>query len=228
MLDRYKRNIKTLSEEENEKLKDFKVCVVGCGGLGGYVIEMLGRLGIGYITVVDGDVFDESNLNRQILSDESSLGMNKAEKAVKRMEKVNSNIEVTAVKEMFTEKNGKEILEDHDVIVDALDSIDVRLLLQNLCEELNIPLVYGAIAGWYGQVSTILPGDRTLDIIYAGQNNFNGIEVELGNPSFTPAQISSVQASEVVKLLIGRGQILRNKILFIDMLNQEYDIVDLI
>lgn len=226
MLERYKKNIKTLSEEENDKLKDFKVCVMGCGGLGGYVIEMLGRLGIGHITAVDGDIFDESNLNRQILSDESSLGMSKAEKAVKRMEIVNSHIEMIAIKKMFTEKNGIEILKGHDVVVDSLDSIDSRLLLQKLCEELKIPLVHGAIAGWYGQVCTILPGDRTLDFIYARKNNVKGVELELGNPSFTPAQVSSIQVSEVVKILIGRGNLLRNKILFIDMLNQEYDIVE--
>jgi molybdopterin/thiamine biosynthesis adenylyltransferase len=227
MLDRYKRNVKTLSKAENEKLKDFRVCVIGCGGLGGYNIEMLGRLGIGHITAVDGDVFDETNLNRQLLSDESSLGMSKADKAVKRMEVVNSGIEVISIKEMFTEKNGREILEGHDVVVDSLDSIKSRMLLQQLCEELEIPLVHGAIAGWYGQVCTILPGDRTLNFIYRDRNENKGVERELGNPSFTPAQVSSIQVSEVVKLLIGRGELLRNKILFIDMLNQEYDIVEL-
>jgi len=227
MLDRYKRNIKTLTEEENNMLKSFKVCVIGCGGLGGYVIEMLGRLGVGHITCVDGDVFDESNLNRQILSDENSLGMSKAEKAVKRMKTVNSDIEAIAIKEMFTEKNGIEILEGNHVVVDALDSIDSRLLLQNICEELKIPLVHGAIAGWYGQVSSIFPGDRTLDFIYSRKSNAKGVEVELGNPSFTPAHIASIQVSEVVKLLLGRGKLLRKKIMFIDMLNNDYDIIEL-
>lgn len=227
MLDRYKRNVNMLSEEENEKLKDFKVCVIGCGGLGGYIIEMLGRLGIGHITAVDGDVFDETNLNRQILSDEASLGMSKAEKAKQRMELVNSTIEVKPIAEMFTKTNGIEMLKGHDVVVDALDDIETRLVLQQLCEELQIPLVHGAIAGWYGQVATILPGDRTLDFIYARKKQPKGVEKELGNPSFTPAQVASIQVSEVVKLLIGRGEFLRNKILFINMLDQEYDIVEL-
>lgn len=227
MLDRYKRNMNTLSKEENEKLKNFRVCVIGCGGLGGYNIEMLGRLGIGHITAVDGDVFDETNLNRQLLSDERSMGVSKAEKAVKRMEIVNSNIQVISIKKMFTEENGREILKDHDVVVDSLDSISSRLLLQKLCEELKIPLVHGAIAGWYGQVCTILPGDRTLDFIYRDRNENKGVEAELGNPSFIPAQVSSIQVSETIKLLIGRGELLRNKILFIDMLDQEYDIVEL-
>ena len=227
MLDRYKRNMKTLTEEENNMLKDFKVCIIGCGGLGGYIIEMLGRLGIGHIICVDGDVFDQSNLNRQILSDENSLGMSKAEKAVERMKIVNSNIKTTAIKEMFTEKNGIEILECSHVVVDALDSIESRIVLQNICEELKIPFVHGAIAGWYGQVTTILPGDRTLDFIYSRKNNSNGVERELGNPSFTPAHIAGIQVSEVVKLLLKRGELLRNKVMFIDMLNNDYDIIEL-
>jgi len=227
MLDRYKRNINTLTEEENDKLKDFKVCVIGCGGLGGYVIEMLGRLGIGHITCVDGDVFDESNLNRQILSDEISLSMSKAEKAAKRLEIVNSDIEVIAIKAMFTEKNAIKILKGNHVVVDALDSIPARLLLQEKCEELKIPMIHGAIAGWYGQVSTVLPGDRTLDFIYSRKNKARGVEQELGNPSFTPAHVASFQVSEVVKLLIGRGELLRKKIMFIDMLNNDYDIIEL-
>ncbi|MDW2003752.1 ThiF family adenylyltransferase, partial [Vibrio sp. 2304] len=87
----------TLSKEENESLKNFKICVVGCGGIGGYVIEMLGRLGIGYITVIDGDVFEETNLNRQILSNSQTIGKSKAQTARERMKLVNPDIYVNAV-----------------------------------------------------------------------------------------------------------------------------------
>lgn len=215
-----------LTPEENIKLKDFKVCVVGCGGLGGYVIEMLGRLGIGHITAVDGDVFEESNLNRQILSDTSSLGKSKANIAKERMALVNPLIKVKPIPKILTLENGEEILNGHDVIVDAVDSIETRLLLQDIASKLNIPLVHGAIAGWYGQVTTIFPGDRTLDIIYS-RKNAKGLEKELGNPSFTPALVASIQVSEVLKLLIGRGELLRKKILFINTLEQEYEVISL-
>lgn len=219
--------MKTLSEEENNKLKEFKVCVVGCGGLGGYAIEMLGRLGIGHITAVDGDVFEESNFNRQILSDELSIKISKANKAVERMNIVNSNISVKPVFKMLTLDNGIDILSGHDVVIDALDSIESRLILQQLCEKLQIPLIHGAIAGWYGQVTTILPGDKTLDFIYKNTSSSKGIEKELGNPSFTPAHIASVQVSEALKVLLGKEQILRKKILFINMLDLEYDLVEI-
>lgn len=227
MLDRYKKNVTTLSIDENEKLKDYSVCVVGAGGLGGYVIEMLGRLGIGHIIVVDYDVFDESNLNRQILSDNKSLGFKKAIKAKERMADVNPLVKVDAIVEKFTNLNGRDILNDVNIVVDALDNMETRLSLEKICEELNIPLVHGAIAGWYGQVTTVLPGDKTLSHFYAGKP-LKGIESKLGNPSFTPALVASIQVSEIVKLLIGRGEILSKKMLFIDMLMQDYEVVTLI
>lgn len=107
---RYERNMSALSKKENEKLKDFSVVVIGCGGLGGYTVEMLARLGIGHITVVDGDSFSESNLNRQILSNNQNLGKNKAVEAKKRMEIVNELIEVVPVTKFIDEYNGTDNL----------------------------------------------------------------------------------------------------------------------
>lgn len=222
---RYERNMNMLSHEENKSLNTFNVCVVGCGGLGGYVIEMLSRLGIGSITAVDGDVFDETNLNRQLLSDERSIGASKAEKAKERVQNINSSVNVKPIVGMLGYENARSIVSGHDIVIDALDSIDARLELQKACHCENIPFIHGAIAGWYGQVSTIMPGDRTLDFIY-GQNRGNGLEKTLGNPSFTPANVASYQVCEALKVLLGKGEILRGKILFIDMLTNEHDIVE--
>lgn len=218
---RYDRNMNMLSKEENEKLRGFKVCVVGCGGLGGYVIEMLGRLGIGYITAVDKDVFEESNLNRQILSNVKVLGKSKALEAKNRMQIVNPDVYVNPIVQELNSENAEEILKGHSVVIDALDNIQSRLILQDICEKLNIPLVHGAIAGWYGQVTTIFPGDRTLDYIYKNKVQ-RGIEKDLGNPSFTPAIVASIQVSETLKVLLERGDVLRKEVLYIDTYTQEY------
>jgi molybdopterin/thiamine biosynthesis adenylyltransferase len=226
MLTRYSRNISTLSEEENESLKNYTVCVVGCGGLGGYIIEMLGRIGIGHIIAVDGDVFEESNLNRQILSDGESLGFKKAIIAKARMEKVNPLVKVEPITNKLTLENGAEIIKFANVVVDALDSIETRLILEKLCEKENKPLIHGAIAGWYGQVTTILPGDNTLSWFYKGKD-LVGEEKKLGNPAFTPALVASIEVSEVIKLLINKGELLSSKILFIDLLNHDYEILEL-
>ncbi|HEX3048210.1 MAG TPA: HesA/MoeB/ThiF family protein [Bacillota bacterium] len=224
--ERYLKNLPLMTPEENKELTRRQVCVVGCGGLGGYIIEMLGRLGVGNITAVDGDAFCESNLNRQLLSTTSNIGKPKALAAVERMTHVNPLIKITAVTDYLTEKNATQILSGHDVIVDALDNITTRLLLQNMASDLNIPLVHGSIDGWYGQVTTIFPGDRTLDYIYP---NFDGQNppTKLGNPSFTPALVASIEVSEVLKILIGRGSLLRKKLLIIDTLEQEYEIIDI-
>lgn len=226
MKDRYNRNMNTLSPGENERLSSFKACVVGCGGLGGYVIELLGRLGIGFITAVDGDAFDVTNLNRQLLSSEELIGKSKAFAAQERMKKVNSDVTVYPIQTFVTEENCYEIIRGHDIVVDALDNMTARRLLEQHCEKQNIPLIHGAIAGWYGQVSSIMPGDRTLQKIYPADAN-KGAEMELGNPSFSPALVASIEVAEAVKVLLGRGEILRNKLLTIDLLNQEYEIFDL-
>lgn len=223
---RYSRNKATISAEENEILKASKVCVVGCGGLGGYVIEMLGRIGVGTITAIDGDVFDVTNLNRQILSDMQTIGLSKAVTAQARMALVNPEITIIPMHIFLNEQNAESLLKGHDVIVDALDQIPTRFLVQEVAERLNIPFVHGAIAGWYGQVSTIFPGERTLGKIYKN-NSPKGKETKLGNPSFTPALASSIQVSEVIKILLQRGDLLRNKLLFMNLLDQEYEIINL-
>lgn len=225
-MQRYARNMKTLSFEENNSLKHFKVCVVGCGGLGGYIIEELGRIGIGSITAVDGDVFEESNLNRQLLSSVENLGNSKAEAAEVRMGKVNPLIKVNPVCKRLDMENGPDILAGHDIVLDALDNIESRLTLEKLAEQAGIPLVHGAIAGWFGQVTTILPGDRTLSLLYPADES-RGMEKELGNPSFTPALVASIQVAEAVKLLIRRGETLRKKLLIINLLDQEYEVIEL-
>ncbi|MCL1810581.1 MAG: HesA/MoeB/ThiF family protein [Clostridiales bacterium] len=223
---RYERNLQALSPEENMRLSGFKACVVGCGGLGGYVIEFLGRLGVGHITAVDGDAFEESNLNRQLLSSEKALGENKAEAAKKRMGEVNSFIAVTSVCECITSENCGGIIKGHDIAIDALDNVKTRLIVEKAAQSLNIPLVHGAISGWHGQVCVIMPGAPVFDKLYQG-GAFTDTETGLGNLPFTAAAIASMQAAEAVKVLLGKNSALIGKLLTIDLLTQEYDVLKL-
>lgn len=223
---RYERNMNTLSQAENERLSDFKVFVAGCGGLGGYIIEELGRLGIGSITAIDGDVFDETNLNRQLLSTVEFIGASKVIIAKKRMAEVNPLVYFTAIHDMVRSENCEELIRGHDIVMDALDNVTARRLLEKNCEVLGIPLIHGAIAGWYGQVSTIFPGDRTLEKLYPSEM-IKGAEIELGNPAFTPAVIASIQVAEAIKVLLGKDGVLRNKLLSINLLDHEYEVFSL-
>lgn len=226
MKDRYERNKNSITEEDQKRLRTARVCVLGCGGLGGYIIELLTRVGIGHLTVVDGDCFEITNLNRQLYSNMDNLGTSKAMTAGVRVKQINPETEVTVIDSFLTVENGVDILKNHSVVVDALDSIEARLLVNRLCNELKIPYIYGAIAGWYGQVTTILPGDTTLEKLYKG-TSAKGKEKELGNPSFAPSLVASIQVSEVIKLITQKGTLLRNKFLFVNLLDQEYDIFEI-
>ncbi|SHH28155.1 HesA/MoeB/ThiF family protein [Clostridium grantii] len=225
-MERYSRNLNSISLNDNKILKKSKVCVVGCGGLGGYIVEHLARIGVGNITVVDGDIFQCSNLNRQLFSDEKSLGKNKVLKAKERITLVNSDVKLTPIAQMLNKENGLSIIKDHHVVIDALDNISTRLLLEGLCELQGIPLVHGSVAGWYGQVTTIFPGEKTLSKIYKKEVD-KGVEKQLGNLSFVVANIASIQSSEVIKILLSKENPLRNKILVVDMIAMDYEIMEI-
>lgn len=224
---RYERNIGTITQEENEKLRSCSVCVAGCGGLGGYIIEGLARMGVGTITAVDGDVFQPSNLNRQLLSTEREMGYYKALAAQERVRIVNSETRLHPLCCYITKENAEKIItEQYDAVVDALDNIPGRRLLEASCEKRGIPLIHGAIAGWQGQVTVIMPGDSSFDNLYP-EGTDKGVETETGNPFFTPAVIGAIQVAETIKVLIGRKEILRKKLLTVDLLEQEFDLIRL-
>lgn len=223
MPDRYERNLTALTAEESALLHTKKVCVIGCGGLGGYILEMLARIGVGHITCVDGDVFEVNNLNRQILSTESLIGTSKALAAKKRLEEINSQVSVNAVKAFLDKDNCISILQGHHLVIDALDNIPARLILSKGCDTLGIPLVYGAIIGWFAQISVIQPNSGTIKKIYPD----NTVIRDKTSLSFTPPLCASIQVSEAIKLLIGRESTLSGKLLFVDLLTQDYELIPL-
>lgn len=224
---RYQRNRKTITALHQLKLFQSKVAVIGCGGLGGYIIEELARLGLGMIKAIDPDVFEEHNLNRQILCKVSDLGKPKATVARTRVRAVNPAVKIISIVKPFSKENGTELLEGMDVVVDALDSVPTRIELAECCEKLNIPMVHGTIGGWYGQVTTQFPGDNTVQMIYRNCKDAKGVERMLGNPSFTPAIVASLEVAEVCKLLLDMGTALRRKMLFINLLDMEIDQIEI-
>lgn len=219
---RYQRNRNMLSIQNQLELCCSTVAVVGCGGLGGYIIEELARLGVGCIVAVDPDVFDEHNLNRQLLSSPDLLGKAKAQVAAERVRHINPAVTVRVEERGYGPDCGSEILNNVMVAVDALDTLSVRRQLGDQCRELGIPWVHGAIAGWFGQVTTLYPGDKLPEGIGEGCGASRGVEAELGNPSFTPAVIASLQVAEVAKILVGTGEALRNRLLTIDLRDMEF------
>ena len=179
----------------------YAVCYVGDICLGGGVIEGLARLGVGYIRAVDGDVFDETNLNRQLLSKEKNIGMSKAEEAVRRIGEINSHVEAEAVRCFIDSGNAADIVRGVDAVIDALDNPEARIILEEACESAGIPLIHGAIGGWNGQVAVVMPGDRLMKTLYGGcaGGEIREADAETGNPYFTPAVVSAIQVAETAK-----------------------------
>ncbi|MEI7885293.1 MAG: HesA/MoeB/ThiF family protein [Clostridia bacterium] len=221
---RYERNFQMLSLEEMNTIKKKRVAIIGLGGLGGYVLEQFTRLGIGSLVLCDGDIFQESNLNRQLLATEENMGRKKASVAAKRVSDINSEVQVSACEDFFTAENGIQILENVDVVIDCLDQVQPRLLLEKIATKCNVPLVHGAIAGWYGQVAVSMPGDGILAKIYHGIEKIPNL---LGNPSFTPGVVASFEVAEALKIILGRGEILRHQLLLLDLYSLEFNMVNL-
>ena len=220
---RYERNLPALTEAECALLRQKRVLVVGCGGLGGHIIDQLSRIGIGTIRAVDGDVLEASNLNRQLLSKVDLLGVSKAKAAADHIARVNPDVDVEAVPAFLTEGNAAEILAGCDIVMDALDNIPSRRILAAACEKANVPYVYGAIQGWVAQAAVSMPGDRLIDRLYPE-------EIEIRDKSvlsFTPALCASMQTALCVKLLTGRA-VETGKIYYFDILNQEFETIPVV
>jgi molybdopterin/thiamine biosynthesis adenylyltransferase len=224
-MERYARN-GILSAQEQERLFHSTVLIVGSGGLGGYILEMLVRIGIGHITLVDGDVFEESNLNRQLLATAQNLGTPKVNAGRERAQTIDPRIRVKTLQVKVTADNAFDLVSGHDIVFDALDSIGDRRILLEACQRNKIPMVHGAIAGWMGQVSFIAPGDDTLSQIYP-KDAKKGYETLTGNPSFTPALVAGLQVAEGIKYLTGKGDLVRNALLSIDLLTHTYQVISL-
>lgn len=220
---RYARNIPALTEAECSLLREKRVLVVGCGGLGGHIIDLLTRIGIGYLRVADGDVFEETNLNRQLLSEAALMGTPKVKAAVDHIYRVNPDVCVEAVDAFLSAENVHKLIAQCDIVMDALDNVPSRRTLAAACAEAGIPYVYGAIQGWIAQAAISMPGDRLIERLFPE-------EIEIRDKSvlsFTPALCASMQTALCVKLLTGRS-VETGTVYYFDLLNQEFETIPLV
>lgn len=220
---RYARNVPALSEEECALMCSKRVCVVGCGGIGGHLIDQLSRLGVGYLRVIDGDIFEETNLNRQLLSNTTCLGQRKALVAAEHIACVNPDIDVEAYDVKLTTNNASTLMKDCDLVFDALDNIESRRILAEACNKAHIPLVYGAIRGWVAQAALVLPGESLLDILYPD-------DVRLSDKSvlaFAPALCASIQVALGVKYLCCHP-VQSGSLYYMDLYHMEAEVLPLV
>ncbi len=209
--EKYSRQILLFGEEGQEKLKNARVLVVGAGGLGSPISTYLAIAGVGKIILADFDTVELSNLNRQFLHHEKDIGRTKIESAKEKLLSMNPGIEVETIGEMISESNIESLIPECDIIVDALDNLETRHLLNRLAVKRRIPMVHGAVTGYDGQVTTIIPGKTPCFYCIFPRISKKEVFPVLGA---TPGVIGSIQANEVIKFLTGNGKLLEGRLLF--------------
>jgi len=216
---RYERQIMLpeWGEEGQERLKGSKVVVAGAGGLGSAILSYLAVAGVGSIRVIDGDTVELSNLNRQILHSEKDIGRKKVDSAREELKSLNPHIEIEAIGEVITEDNVFEMVGDY-LIVDALDNLPTRYLLNRVAVQRKLTLFHGAIYGFEGRVTTIIPGKTPcIKCLYK-----DVIPGKIPVVGVIPAVIGCIQATEVIKYIVGIGELLINRLLIYDGLGQKF------
>ena len=161
------RQMSIVTRSEQERFKDAKITVIGCGGIGGETIEMLARMGIGELILVDKDAYDLSNLNRQTLATINDLGLVKSEVAAEKVRLINPYVKTTTFNEHIDQTNIDKVIADSDIVIDALDNVLTRVIVSRKAKEKGIPYIHGAIHGTMGQITVFLPNsDKTYEEMF--------------------------------------------------------------
>ncbi|MCK9590722.1 MAG: HesA/MoeB/ThiF family protein [Methanoregula sp.] len=218
--ERYKRQIMSFGQEGQERLKKAHIFIAGAGGLGSPISLYLAVAGVGRITIVDMDVVDQTNLNRQILHFDRDIGRKKTASAEEKLREINPDITVNAIDVKIDETNAADLVGGADGIVDAMDNYPIRYLLNDVAIAKEIPLFHGGIRGFYGQATTIIPGTTPcLKCIFPKAPPGEVFPVV----GVTPGLIGMVQATEVLKYLLGIGDLLMGRLFIWDGMQAKAD-----
>lgn len=214
---RYLKNLGSLDFCGQMSICSSTVFICGCGGLGGILINLLARAGVGRLHLADGDIFAPSNLNRQLLSDTHRLSRPKALVAKERVRAINPLIDVKAFAAQATKENIDDMMEGCDLALDALDNLSGRFLLSGAALCRGIPFIHAAVAGWWGQISTFLPGCQSdLKMIYGSRRAKDSAEDSVGVLGPVAALIGSLEALEALRVLSGMPPAYADKLLYFD------------
>ncbi len=226
-LNRYARHVvlRELGGPGQKKLKQSKVLVIGAGGLGSPVLLYLAAAGVGRIGVIDDDVVEASNLQRQVVHTDGRTGMAKVQSAMQAMEALNPYVEVRPYQRRLTQEIAGALIAEYDLVIDGTDNFDTRYLANRVCVDAEKPLISGAIAQWEGQVSIFDParGGPCYQCIFAEAPapELAPSCAEAGVVSPLPGVVGSMMALEAVKLITGAGETLRGQMMIFDGLHGE-------
>ncbi|SHH05888.1 HesA/MoeB/ThiF family protein [Flavobacterium defluvii] len=221
---RYNRQIilPEIGEEGQQKLSKSKVLVIGAGGLGAAILPYLAAAGVGEIGIVDDDNIEISNLHRQVIYKSSGVGKSKVEEAKLMISELNSEIKVSTFSQKLSGKNAISLFQNYDIIVDATDNISIKYLINDACMITSKPMVYGSIFRFQGQVSVFnYQNGPTYRCLYPDETN-NALNCDdAGVIGISVGIIGMFQANEVLKMILGIGEVLSGKILVYNILNNE-------
>lgn len=228
------RQMGILSKKDQLKLKKTHITVIGCGGIGGAAIEMLCRMGIGKLTIVDKDSFDVSNINRQVMSSFKTVGKSKIQVTKETIQSINPFITVEAFETEVDEKNVNKLLKERDIVIDALDNLMTRIIVSRSANNLNIPFIHGAIHGTMGQITTFNHQTPNYEEIFNLPSLNKNLDKKVISEVYklnkeVPPVIASVpnivgclQAFESLKLITNKGKpIFAPKVLNFDLMREE-------
>lgn len=226
---RYDRHLRLreIGLEGQEKLRNASVLLVGVGGLGSPIALYLAAAGVGRIGLIDPDTVSVSNLQRQVLYVESEVGLPKVDCARIRLQQLNSALKVDTYPVWFDAEMAEKILPDYDIVVDGCDNYATRYLINDACVKFGKPYVYGSIGEFHGQVSVFnYEGGFTYRDLYPDEDTLiNRPRQTAGVMGVVPGVVGTLQAAEVIKLITGAGKPLRNRLLLIDLLTQETQVL---
>ena len=229
--DRYSRHImlSEIGESGQKKLLEARVLVVGLGGLGSAVSYYLAAAGIGHLGIVDADVVEMSNLQRQILHSTASIGMPKTDSAERTLSSLNPGVEIVKYQERLTAKNAVEIIRGCDLVVDACDNLPSRYLINDTCQRENKPYIHGSIFQFEGRATVFFPGKGPCySCLYPApppDDMLPGPQ-DIGLLGVLPGVIGVIEATEALKLILGIGRPLVGRLLVYDALNMEFQELD--
>lgn len=223
---RYERQllINQIGEKGQDKLLKSNVVVIGAGGLASPALTYLACAGVGTITIVDYDTVADTNLNRQFLYKEKEIGKQKAKIAQEVLNGLNSNIRIKSIPEKVDEKNINHIIDGADVVIDCVDNVETRLIVNRACLQMNISLVEGGVNGFYGFVFCIGREYACLECL-----GYENTKMKKPSPALgaVVGVIGSLQAVECIKILLGMDGVLYGKMLNYDGLNGNFEIIDI-
>ena len=225
-LERYSRHIllKDVGIEGQERLLNGKILIIGAGGLGAPAALYLAAAGVGTIGIVDGDVVDRTNLQRQIIHFTTDLDKPKVISAKEKMQQINPDIIIHAYQTLVLAENIMDLIEDYDFIIDGTDNFSAKFLINDACVMAGKPFSHGGILRFDGQTLTHLPGHTCYRCIFKDMPPKNAVPTcsQAGVLGAIAGMLGTVQAAEALKYIIGKGELLTDRMLIFDAFNMRF------